>query len=183
MYLHLAQLVHLLVTSSLSSFLRVSDFTDPTTAPVTTMDSAAGAEYYAFKAEAGHTYVLSTTGKTNNCGFAGVEFIVDENVNVAINPWNEDGKYNYDNVVITLTDVALGIEAAKIEKSTKSVELAKNHTYKLTTSDGGARALVNGSDTFKAVDNGPITIDLTVIPDVTLSGKFIGDADVVASCN
>ena len=73
---------------------------------------------------------------------------------MAINPWNEDGKYNYDNVVITLTDVALGIEAAKIEKSTKSVELAKNHTYKLTTSDGGARALVNGSDTFKAVDNG-----------------------------
>lgn len=164
-----------------SSFLRVSDFTDPTTAPVTTMDSAAGAEYYAFKAEAGHTYVLSTTGKTNNCGFAGVEFIVDENVNVNINPWNEDGKYNYDNVVITLTDVALGTEAAKIEKSTKSVELAKNHTYKLTTSDGGARALVNGSETFKAVDNGPITIDLTVIPDVTLSGKFIGDADAVAS--
>lgn len=164
-----------------SSFLRVSDFTDPTTTPVTTMESAAGAAYYAFKAEAGHTYVLSTTGKTNNCGFAGVEFIPDEPITVNFSDWKEDGKYNYDNVVVVLTDVALGTEAAKVDKSTKSVELAKGHTYTLSTNDGGAKATVNGADSFKAVDEGPVTIEMTVIPDVTITGKFIGDDAAVAS--
>lgn len=164
-----------------SSFLRVSDFTDPTTTPVTTMESAAGAAYYAFKAEAGHTYVLSTTGKTNNCGFAGVEFIPDEPITVNFSDWKEDGKYNYDNVVVVLTDVALGTEAAKVDKNTKSVELAKGHTYTLSTNDGGAKATVNGADSFKAVDEGPVTIEMTVIPDVTITGKFIGDDAAVAS--
>lgn len=164
-----------------SSFLRVSDFTDPTTTPVTTMESAAGAAYYAFKAEAGHTYVLSTTGKTNNCGFAGVEFIPDEPITVNFSDWKEDGKYNYDNVVVILTDAALGTEAAKVDKNTKSVELAKGHTYTLSTNDGGAKATVNGADSFKAVDEGPVTIEMTVIPDVTITGKFIGDDAAVAS--
>ncbi|MDO4301076.1 MAG: pectinesterase family protein [Clostridia bacterium] len=149
------------------------------------IEAAAGEsplEFAAFKAEAGHTYVLSTTGSTSNLGYAGFEYIVDEPVTVSLTDWTEDGKYNYDNVEVTLTDAYLGTVAAVIKKGDTSIDLSKGHTYVLSTNDGGAKAAVNGSASFKVVDETPITISMEAITDVTLTGSFVGgDASTVKS--
>lgn len=165
-----------------TSFLRVWDFDTATGTRYGYVDSESPVDNFAFKAETGHTYVLSTTGKTNNCAFAGFEYVVDENIAVPVNPWTTDGKYNYDNVVVTLTDVALGTEAGTIKLDTTSITLAKGHTYSLTTNDGGAKATFAGEETYKVVDDTPITLAMEEVPDVTLTGKFVGaDVSVVNS--
>ncbi len=167
-----------------TSFLRVWDFyndgtpVNPTVVSGYTIgdyyDSDTGAESYAFKAEAGHTYVLSTTGKTNNCAFAGFEYIVDEPVTVGVSFNNVDA--NADSIAsleVYLTDVDLNTVDATITADTTSVSLANGHTYALSTNDGGVAAAVNGSDSVKITGEN-IVIDLTDVPDVTLSGEITG---------
>ena len=156
------------------SFLRVSDFEDPTTTPVGTEESEAGAPFYAFKAQAGHTYVMSTTGKTNNCAYAGFEYVVDEPTTVAFSTNNINA--NPDSIPslkISLIDSALGKEEAVIGADATEVKLAKGHTYKLATNDGGVKATVAGKETFVATGDA-VVIDLEDIPDQTLTGTITG---------
>jgi pectin methylesterase-like acyl-CoA thioesterase/lysophospholipase L1-like esterase len=162
-----------------TSFLRVWDFDAKSGERYGYTDSDSGVPSYAFKAEAGHTYVLSTTGKTNNCAFAGFEYIIDEPITVKITGRTDDGKYKYSNVTITLTDVALGTTYT-IKPDTTEIELAKNHTYSISTDDGGAAAAINGEETFKAVEDSSISIYFTEIPDVTLTGEITGVDDLSA---
>ena len=160
-----------------SSFLRVHDFDAATGSKYGYEDSAAGVEFYAFKAQAGHTYVMSTTGKTNNCAFAGFEYMIDEVVNVAVSTENDATNPAADSSLptlqISLIDTALGKEEAAVGVDPTTVKLAKGHTYKLATNDGGVRALVNGSETFKAGDE-PVVITLSDIADQTLTGNITG---------
>ncbi len=140
-----------------------------------------GQESYAIDVKAGCTYVMSTTGATNNLAFVGLKYAPNEPINVQLTDWTEDGKYSYDNVEITFTDKDLGKVAGTIKKGDTSITLMKGHTYTLTTNDGGAKASIAGSTDFEAVDEGPVTIDMTEIPDTTLRGSFVGDSTAIRS--
>ncbi|MDO4300662.1 MAG: pectinesterase family protein, partial [Clostridia bacterium] len=142
------------------------------------IEAAAGEsplEFAAFKAEAGHTYVLSTTGSTSNLGYAGFEYVVDEPITVGVSYNNIDAEEAAVNSLqVYLTDAALGTVAASVTKDTATINIEKGHTYIVSTNDGGVEATINGSDTYVAADESPVTIDLRNIPDVTLTGKFTG---------
>ncbi len=177
-----------------TSFLRVWDFitedgspADGNTADPTkrtnyvdsdVVTTASGADSYAFPAKYGHTYVLSTTGKTNNCAFIGFQYIVDEPVTVDINITDDGRAEGYQSAEVILTDEALGTEAARIKVSdgaSQKVKLAEGHTYVLSTNDGGVGAKFNKTeDKFTVKGVGPYGIYLHDIPSVKLSGKFIG---------
>lgn len=178
-----------------TSFLRVWDFDAATGEPVIPIDPAdpkgqnysyvdsdVAVESYAFKAQAGHTYVLSTTGKTNNMVFAGFEYIIDEPVTIAVSENNINA--NPDSIPtleVYLTDVALGGDpAATVKADTTELNLAKGHTYKLSTNDGGVKATVAGSETFKATGDA-VVIDLEDIPDQTLTGEITGTPEGTVS--
>ena len=154
-----------------SSFLRVWDFSNDGTRNGY-VDSDVAPDSYAFKAEAGHTYVLSTTGKTNNMAYAGFKYIIDEPVTVSVS-LNPRGTGDYSKTEIYLTDVDLGTVEATVTQGKTAVELAMGHSYKLSTNDGGVRATVAESDTFVA-GNEPIVIDLDDINDETLTGTITG---------
>ncbi len=165
-----------------TSFLRVWDFNTEDGSRNGYVDSDTNAESYAFTAVAGHTYVLSTTGKTNNCGFCGFEYIIDEDATVSLN-WTEETAGAYDNVKVTFTDAALGTTAATVAFGASSVKLLNGHTYTLSTDDGGAAALVGGAESF-TVDGSEVTIDMTDVPDVSLSGNFLyPDGSVVTDAS
>ena len=69
-----------------TSFLRVWKFDTATgerDAVNPYVDSDVAADFFSFKAEAGKTYVMSTTGKTNNMAYIGYQFIEDSNATVA----------------------------------------------------------------------------------------------------
>ena len=154
-----------------TSFLRVWDFDNDGTR-YGYVDSDVSPDSYAFRAEAGHTYVLSTTGKTNNMAYAGFSYIVDEPVTLGVS-LNARGVGDYSKTEIYLTDVDLGTVDATVLADTTSVNLAKGHTYVLSTNDGGVRATVAESDRFKAGDEA-IVIDLDDIADETLTGTITG---------
>ncbi len=158
-----------------TSFMRVWDFDAATGERNGYVDSEAATESFAFKAVSGHTYVLSTTGKTNNLTFVGFEYIIDEPTDVTITTKNVDAnEASLSSLQISLTDVALGGDpAAVVGAGTNTVNLAKGHTYKLTTNDGGVKAVVDGKETFKA-ENAEVTVELYDIPDVTLTGEITG---------
>ena len=158
-----------------TSFLRVWDFDAATGERYGYTDSASSPESVAFKAEPGHIYVLSTTGKTNNMTYAGFEYIIDEPITV--NTSYNNVSANPDSLAtleVSLTDANLGTVEAVVKQDTTNVTLAKGHTYVLSTNDGGVKATVNGSDTIKVTDETPIVIDLDDIPDVTLTGEITG---------
>lgn len=166
-----------------TSFLRVWDFDSTTGERYGYTDSDAAAESYGVKVEAGHTYVLSTTGKTNNMAFCGFEYVVDEPVSFGVSFNNVSAaESSIPNLEVSLTDAALGGEAAAVVKSTTStVSVAKGHTYVLSTNDGGVKATVNGSDRFTATGDA-VVIDLEDIPDQTLTGEITGlNNDTVTS--
>ncbi len=156
-----------------SSFLRAWDFNNDGTRNGYT-DSDVSPMSYAIKAVAGHTYVFSTTGKTNNMAYAGFEYIVDEptTIGTSLNNINVDPS-SLSSLEVYLTDVNLGTVEATVKADTTAVSLAKNHTYKLTTNDGGVYATVAGSETFTAGES-DVVIDLENIPDETLTGEITG---------
>lgn len=167
-----------------TSFLRVWDFDATTGERYGYTDSDVAVPSYAFKAQAGHTYVLSTTGKTNNMVYCGFEYIVDEPVSipsVAFNNINANPA-SVDTLQVYLTDAALGtVETTVTSKTTSIGRLANGHTYILSTNDGGVKATIAGSDRFKATGES-IVIDLEDIPDQTLTGEITGtDVATVAS--
>lgn len=165
-----------------SSFVRVWDFDATTGERYGYVDDAdLDDRFYAFKAEPGHTYVMSTTGKTNNCAYAGLEYIVDEPVTTPVSTNNiSANESSLASLEIYLTDAYLGGDPeAVVTTSTDSVNLTKGHTYAITTNDGGVGVTVNGSDTFVASEEA-VVFDLVDIPDQTLTGTITGtDAGTV----
>lgn len=160
-----------------SSFLRVWDFDSTTGERYGYTDSDTAAESYSFAAKAGHTYVLSTTGKTNNMAYAGFEYVVDEPLNVTVDPWiaPSDSKYDFSNVTFALVDANLGDKVAEIGQSTTSVTLNKDHRYVIESSDPGAAAYFdeNNTEVLKVEDNTKIQLHLVEIPNVELEGVFL----------
>ncbi len=141
------------------------------------VDSPVAPESYALNVTAGNTYVFSTTGKTNDFAFVGLEYVLPEQIEVSFT-WDtknvtEKG-YDYSKVVVKLKDADLGGAAIEVPyNSAAAVKLMKGHTYSVETGVGGCEATVGGNKTFKATEN-TAQILLTEIPDTTLTGKFIG---------
>ncbi len=164
-----------------SSFLRCWDFdsteidADGNNVLYGYTDSETAADNYAVSVEVGHTYVFSTTGKTNNMVYAGVEYIPDEPVTVSVSENNIDAsESSLAALEIYFTDAALNTVTATVKADTTSLDLYKGHTYVITTNDGGVQATISGSDTITIADDTPIVIDLEDIPDVTLTGTITG---------
>ncbi len=159
-----------------TSFLRVHDFNNDGTKNGY-VDSEVGPTEYSFEVLPGHTYVLSTTGKTNNMFYAGYSFVVDKEVSVPVTVTNVDATVT-DSLKIELVDAQLGGDPVALKTEGDTLKLLNGHTYKVSTNDGGVKALIGDVDTFVASEAG-VTITLNNVPDLTLSGKIVG-AD--ASC-
>lgn len=161
-----------------TSFVRVWKFDTATgerdaTAPY--VDSEVAADFFAFKAEAGKTYVMSTTGKTNNMAYIGYQFIEDIPATVTVEQKNVSVDASVlTNLEVYFTDSDLGGEpAAVLKQGDTSADLAKGHTYTVSTNDGGVRALVDDKDTFVCTGD-KVTVSLYNIPDVQLKGTITG---------
>ncbi len=166
------------------SFVRVWDFDTATGERIAhdgnnwLLDTEVGAEFVAFQAQAGHTYVLSTTGKTNNCGFCSAEFAKDEEVDIDVKSWltPEGSNYNFDGSSFTLVDSFLGTTVGKIDKNTTSIKLNVGHTYEIKSADAGVGVKFVSTDSDKikvAEDTKEIQLSLVEIPDVKLSGSIM----------
>lgn len=160
-----------------SSFLRVWDFhTDGSRNGY--VDSPAGITRYSFAVSPEHVYVMSTTGATNNMCYAGYRYIVNEKIANPVTVANVDAVLS-DTLEITVADVDLGGDPIVLSAGTTSLDLLKDHTYKLSTNAGGVRALCGECGTFTATGEN-ITITLYNIPDEVLTGKITGtDASTV----
>jgi len=161
-----------------TSFVRIWDFDTETGERIGYTDTDVTPEFVAFAAEAGHTYVLSTTGKTNNCGFCGAEFAVDEEKEVTVDAWKTpaDSTYNFDNSTFSLVDVFLGNTVATIKKDTKSVKLNVGHTYEIKSADAGVGATFVSTESEKVKidkDTKTLQLNLVEIPDVELKGTIM----------
>jgi len=160
-----------------TSFLRVHDFNNDGTKNGF-VDSEVGPTEYSFKALPGHTYVLSTTGKTNNMFYGGYSYVVDEKISVPVTVTNVDATVA-DTLKIELVDAQLGGDSIALKTVGDTLKLLKGHNYKISTNDGGVKALVGEGDTFVATEDG-VTVTLNNVPDLTLSGKIVGtDASAV----
>ncbi len=159
-----------------TSFIRVHDFNNDGTKNGY-VDAEVGITEYSFEVLPGHTYVMSTTGKTNNMFYAGYSYVVDEKVSVPVTVTNVDAAIT-DALEISLVDAQLGGKPIALNTAGDTLELLKGHTYQISTNDGGVKALVGESDTFVVSEEG-VTVTLNNVPDLTLSGKIVG-AD--ASC-
>jgi len=159
-----------------TSFIRVHDFNNDGTKNGY-VDAEVGITEYSFEVRPGHTYVMSTTGKTNNMFYAGYSYVVDEKVSVPVTVTNVNATVT-DALEISLVDAQLGGKPIALKTAGDTLELLKGHTYRISTNDGGVKALVGESDTFVVSEEG-VTVTLNNVPDLTLSGKIVG-AD--ASC-
>ena len=160
-----------------SSYLRVWDFDTSTGKGLGYTDSKVAADFYAFETKPGHTYVMSTTGKTNNMAYVGYEFIQNNQLEVPVEFSNVDADADkVESMEITITDAALGTKAASVTKDTTAVSLLKNHTYVIESNDGGIRPEVSGKDSFVATGD-KVTFELNNVSDVTLTGAITGTSE------
>ncbi|MBQ8729614.1 MAG: hypothetical protein IJY81_00220, partial [Lachnospiraceae bacterium] len=159
-----------------TSFIRVHDFNNDGTKNGY-VDANTGITEYSFKVLPGHTYVMSTTGKTNNMFYAGYSYVIDEKVSVPVTVTNVDATVT-DTLQLTLVDAQLGGDPIALKVAGDTLKLAKGHTYKVSSNDGGVKALIGEGETFVASEEG-VTITLNNVPDLTLSGKLVGED---ASC-
>ena len=158
-----------------TSFLRVSDFNTESGTKNGDMDSKTAADFYAFDVVPGHTYVMCTTGATNNMAYIGYQFIQNMNIEIEAALNNIDAEVGaLDALELTLTDAALGTKKAVVKNDTEKIRLLKNHTYEITSNDGSVRAEVGGKDTFTVTSDDKITFDLYNVPDQTLTGEITG---------
>lgn len=154
-----------------TAILRVWDFnTDGTRNGY--MDSDTGVTQYSFSVAPGHTYVISTTGRTNNMFYAGYRYLVDEKVTNPITVTNVDAVLP-DTLKITAVDADLGGDPITFSGDTAALELLKGHTYRLSTNDGGVKSLSSESETFTATGK-KVTISLHGVADEVLTGKITG---------
>ena len=154
-----------------TSFIRVHDFNADGTKNGFT-DSDVGLTSYSFEVYPGHSYVMSTTGKTNNMFYAAFAFVPDMVANVNVTVTNVDATVG-DSLKLTLTDASLGGDPITVKLTDTTIRLLKGHTYKIESNDGGVKPLANGSETFLA-GAGDVAITLNNVPDVVLSGKITG---------
>lgn len=154
-----------------TSFLRVHTFnTDGTKEGF--VDSETGLTSYSFKVVPGKTYVMSTTGKTNNMFYAGYSYVADEKITVPVTVNNIDATIG-SGLRLSLVDDQLGGDEISLSTTTKSLKLLKGHTYRVSSNDGGVKPLVGDSQTF-TVTGDAVTITLNNVPDVELTGKIVG---------
>ena len=154
-----------------TSFLRVHTFNADGTKEGF-VDSETGLTSYSFKVVPGKTYVMSTTGKTNNMFYAGYSYIADEKITVPVTVNNIDATIG-SGLKLSLVDDQLGGDAISLSTTTKSLKLLKGHTYRVSSNDGGVKPLVGDSQTFR-VTGDAVTITLNNVPDVELTGKITG---------
>ena len=156
---------------SSTSFLRIHDYNTADGSENGYTDTETSINSYTFAVIPGHTYVMSTTGKTNNMFYAGYKYIVDKEVSVPVKFENVNAKLS-DSLEISVVDANLGGNAIKL-KDGANADLLEGHEYKLSTNDGGVRAAVGDSDTFTATGEA-IVVSLYDVPDVTVEGKITG---------
>lgn len=156
---------------SSTSFLRIHDYNTADGSKNGYTDTETSINSYTFAVIPGHTYVMSTTGKTNNMFYAGYKYIVDKEVSVPVKFDNVDAKLT-DSLEISVVDANLGGNAIKLKDGTNA-DLLEGHEYKLSTNDGGVRAAVGDSDIFTATGEA-IVVSLYDVPDVTVEGKITG---------
>lgn len=154
-----------------TSFLRVHDFNNDGTKNGY-VDSEVGLTEYSFEVLPGHTYVMSTTGKTNNMFYAGYSYVVDEKISVPVTVTNVDATVSAA-LKLELVDAQLGGDPIALKTDGATLKLLNGHTYKVSSNDGGVKALVGEGDTFVASKDG-VTVTLNNVPDLTLSGKLVG---------
>lgn len=154
-----------------TSFLRVHTFNADGTKEGF-VDSETGLTSYSFKVVPGKTYVMSTTGKTNNMFYAGYSYVADEKITVPVTVNNIDATIG-SGLKLSLVDDQLGGDAISLSTTTKSLKLLKGHTYRVSSNDGGVKPLVGDSQTF-TVTGDEVTITLNNVPDVELTGKIVG---------
>lgn len=154
-----------------SSFLRVHTFNADGTKEGF-VDSETGLTSYSFKVVPGKTYVMSTTGKTNNMFYAGYSYVADEKITVPVTVNNIDATIG-SGLRLSLVDDQLGGDEISLSTTTKSLKLLKGHTYRVSSNDGGVKPLVGDSQTF-TVTGDAVTITLNNVPDVELTGKIVG---------
>ena len=156
---------------SSTSFLRIHDYNTADGSKNGYTDTETSINSYTFAVIPGHTYVMSTTGKTNNMFYAGYKYIVDKEVSVPVKFENVNAKLS-DSLEISVVDANLGGNVIKLKDGTNA-DLLEGHEYKLSTNDGGVRAAVGDSDTFTATGEA-IVVSLYDVPDVTVEGKITG---------
>ena len=154
-----------------TSFLRVHTFNADGTKEGF-VDSETGLTSYSFKVVPGKTYVMSTTGKTNNMFYAGYSYVADEKITVPVTVNNIDATIG-SGLRLSLVDDQLGGDEISLSTTTKSLKLLKGHTYRVSSNDGGVKPLVGDSQTF-TVTGDEVTITLNNVPDVELTGKIVG---------
>lgn len=154
-----------------TSFLRVHTFNADGTKEGY-VDSETGLTSYSFKVVPGKTYVMSTTGKTNNMFYAGYSYVADEKITVPVTVNNIDATIG-SGLRLSLVDDQLGGDEISLSTTTKSLKLLKGHTYRVSSNDGGVKPLVGDSQTF-TVTGDAVTITLNNVPDVELTGKIVG---------
>ena len=154
-----------------TSFLRVHTFNADGTKEGF-VDSETGLTSYSFKVVPGKTYVMSTTGKTNNMFYAGYSYVADEKITVPVTVNNIDATIG-SGLRLSLVDDQLGGDEIFLSTTTKSLKLLKGHTYRVSSNDGGVKPLVGDSQTF-TVTGDAVTITLNNVPDVELTGKIVG---------
>lgn len=154
-----------------TSFLRVHTFNADGTKEGF-VDSETGLTSYSFKVVPGKTYVMSTTGKTNNMFYAGYSYVADEKITVPVTVNNIDATIG-SGLRLSLVDDQLGGDEISLSTTTKSLKLLKGHTYRVSSNDGGVKPLVGDSQTF-TVTGDAVTITLNNVPDVELTGKITG---------
>ena len=154
-----------------TSFLRVHTFNADGTKEGFG-DSETGLTSYSFKVVPGKTYVMSTTGKTNNMFYAGYSYVADEKITVPVTVNNIDATIG-SGLRLSLVDDQLGGDEISLSTTTKSLKLLKGHTYRVSSNDGGVKPLVGDSQTF-TVTGDAVTITLNNVPDVELTGKIVG---------
>lgn len=154
-----------------TSFLRVHTFNADGTKEGF-VDSETGLTSYSFKVVPGKTYVMSTTGKTNNMFYAGYSYVADEKITVPVTVNNIDATIG-SGLRLSLVDDQLGGDEISLSTTTKSLKLLKGHIYRVSSNDGGVKPLVGDSQTF-TVTGDAVTITLNNVPDVELTGKIVG---------
>ena len=154
-----------------TSFLRVHTFNADGTKEGF-VDSETGLTSYSFKVVPGKTYVMSTTGKTNNMFYVGYSYVADEKITVPVTVNNIDATIG-SGLRLSLVDDQLGGDEISLSTTTKSLKLLKGHTYRVSSNDGGVKPLVGDSQTF-TVTGDAVTITLNNVPDVELTGKIVG---------
>lgn len=154
-----------------TSFLRVHTFNADGTKEGF-VDSETGLTSYSFKVVPGKTYVMSTTGKTNNMFYAGYSYVADEKITVPVTVNNIDATIG-SGLRLSLVDDQLGGDEISLSTTTKSLKLLKGHTYRVSSNDGGVKPLVGDSQTF-TVTGDAVTITLNNVSDVELTGKIVG---------